>query len=90
MTEKSNTPIDKVRELQRKLYGSARRNRTRRFHALFDRLCRGDVLREAWKRVRSNRGAAGVDSETIRSIETAGEDRVLEAIKEDLEAGKIR
>jgi RNA-directed DNA polymerase len=90
MTGKSNTPTDKVRELQHKLYGSAKRSRTRRFHALFDRICRGDVLREAWRRVRSNRGAAGVDEETIRSIEETGEDAVLETIKEDLEAGRYR
>lgn len=90
MTEKSNTPIDKVRELQRKLYGSAKRSRTRRFHALHDRICRGDVLREAWRRVRSNKGAAGVDEETIRSIEEMGEERYLESIKADLEAGRYR
>ncbi len=90
MTEKSNIPKDKVRELQRKLYGSAKRSRTRRFHALYDRICRGDVLREAWKRVRSNRGAAGVDEETIRSIEAEGEERYLEAIGSDLETGRYR
>ena len=60
-----NTPCDKVRELQRKLYVSAKRSKTRRFHALYDRICRGDVLREAWKRVRSNGGAAGVDEEGL-------------------------
>ncbi len=44
-------PIDKVRELQRSLFIAAKRNRARRFHALYDRLWRGDVLLEAWKRV---------------------------------------
>ncbi|MCL4476291.1 MAG: group II intron reverse transcriptase/maturase [Nitrospirae bacterium] len=90
MTEKSNTPKDKVRELQRKLYGSAKRSRTRRFHALYDRICRGDVLREAWRRVRSNRGAAGVDEETIQSIEEMGEEKYLETMRGDLEAGRYR
>ena len=47
---RDNTPIDKVRELQRKLYIAAKRNRERRFHALFDRIWRSDVLLEARER----------------------------------------
>jgi hypothetical protein len=49
MAVRPNTPTDKVRELQRRLYVAAKRSSTRRFHALYDRICRGDVLREAWK-----------------------------------------
>lgn len=90
MAVRPNTPIDKVRELQRKLYVSAKRSRTRRFHALYDRICRGDVLREAWKRVRSNRGAAGVDEESIQSIEEKGVDVFLEGIRSDLVSGRYR
>jgi hypothetical protein len=51
MTVTSNNPRDKVRELQRKLFIAAKCNPGRRFHALFDRIWRGDVLLEAWKRV---------------------------------------
>jgi len=54
-------PVGQVRELQRKLWAAAKQSEGRRFHALFDRICRVDVLAEAWKRVRANRGAAGVD-----------------------------
>ena len=53
-----------VRELQRKLWAAAKQSPERRFHALYDRICRGDVLWEAWCRVRENRGAAGVDRVT--------------------------
>ena len=51
MVERPNHPIDKVRELQRKLFMAAKRNGKRRLHALYDRLWRGDVLLEAWRRV---------------------------------------
>jgi RNA-directed DNA polymerase len=44
---------DDVRELQRKLWAAAKQSPERRFHALYDRIYRGDVLMEAWKRVRS-------------------------------------
>ena len=54
MVARPNYPIDKVRELQRRLYIAAKRSRERRFHALYDRIWRGDVLLESWKRVRSN------------------------------------
>lgn len=90
MAVRPNNPEEKVRELQRTLYGCAKRSRTRRFHALYDRICRSDVLREAWKRVRSNRGAAGVDEETIRDIEEMGPEQFLEAIRADLVAGRYR
>jgi len=54
-------PIDKVRRLQRKLYEAAKRQEGRRFHALYDRVHRSDVLWEAWRRVRRNKGSVGVD-----------------------------
>jgi RNA-directed DNA polymerase len=90
MAVRPNTPTDKVRELQRRLYVAAKRSRTRRFHALYDRIHRGDVLREAWRRVRSNRGAAGVDGESIRAIEESGVETFLEGIQAELQAGRYR
>ena len=59
---------DQVRHLQRRLCAAAKRSPTRRFHALYDRIHRSDVLWEAWKRVKRNKGAAGVDRESIDSI----------------------
>lgn len=67
MPETAKIPVEKARQLQRKLYVCAKQSRTRRFHALYDRMYRSDVLWEAWSRVRSNRGAAGVDAETIEA-----------------------
>ena len=83
------TPKDKSRELQRKLYRAAKRSRNRRFHALYDRIFRPDVLWRAWEEVRKNGGSAGVDGVTIEDIER-GVDEFLEQITEDLKAGRYR
>jgi len=72
MVATTQLPPDKVRELQRSLFMAAKRNRERRFHALYDRIWRSDVLLEAWQRVRSNKGAAGIDGETLAMIEQQG------------------
>jgi RNA-directed DNA polymerase len=90
MLETAKNPDEKVRQLQRRLWVCAKQSRTRRFHALYDRIYRSDVLGEAWKRVRSNKGAAGVDEITLRSIEERGVMEFLEGIQADLKAGRYR
>jgi group II intron reverse transcriptase/maturase len=88
MDESPNYPAEKVRRLQRALFVSAKRSRTRRFHALHDRICRGDVLAEAWRRVKSNRGAAGIDGETLSMIEQAGVEEFLQGVQQRLRSGR--
>ncbi|MFH0980998.1 MAG: group II intron reverse transcriptase/maturase [Planctomycetota bacterium] len=90
MVARPNHPVDKVRELQRSLYRVAKRQRERRFHALYDRIWRGDVLLEAWQRVRSNKGAAGIDGVTLAMIEQQGVAEFLREIQDTLRAGKYR
>jgi len=90
MVARSNNPEDKVRELQRRLWVCAKRSRTRRFHALYDRIYRDDVLWEAWRRVRGNRGAAGIDGETLAAIEEMGVAEWLAGIRAELRAGRYR
>jgi len=90
MPETAKIPVDKVRQLQRKLYVCAKQSRTRRFHALYDRIHRSDVLWEAWRRVRSNGGAAGVDAETIQAIEQSAGEKFLAEIQATLRAGRYR
>jgi RNA-directed DNA polymerase len=81
---------DNVERLQRRLGAAAKRDEGRRFHALFDRIWRRDVLEKAWDRVKRNKGAAGVDAETIDSIRALGEESFLNDLSKTLRAGKYR
>jgi group II intron reverse transcriptase/maturase len=81
-------PTDKVRQLQRQLWAAAKRAPGRRFHALYDQMCRDDILHEAWRRVRRNKGAAGVDRVTIDAVEQYGVWRFLQELGEVLRAGE--
>ena len=83
-------PQDKSRELQRKLYLAAKRNRNRRFHALYDRIFRPDILSQAWEEVRKNGGSAGVDGISIEDVEREGVEQFLCQIMQDLKAGTYR
>lgn len=82
--------FDKVRHLQRRLWAVAKQSPERRFHALYDRIFRADILEEAWRRVRANRGAAGVDGVTLAEVEALGVGRLLAQLHEDLQAGSYR
>jgi RNA-directed DNA polymerase len=79
-----------VRELQRKLWVAAKRSPGRRFHALFDRISRSDVLEEAWRRVQKNKGAAGVDKQTVAAVAEYGAERLLAELQRDLRQGVYR
>jgi RNA-directed DNA polymerase len=81
---------DKVRQLQRRLWVAAKRSPERRFHALLDRIYRRDVLWAAWRRVKANRGAAGVDRETLACVEQSGVERMLDELHAALRAGTYR
>src|SRR5919201_1218911 len=84
------TKNDKVRELQRTLYRAAKAEPGRRFHALYDKVYRRDVLERAWGQVRANRGAAGIDRQTIADVERYGIDRLLDELAADLSEGSYR
>lgn len=85
-----HAPRDNVRQLQRTLWRAAKRAPGRRFHALFHHTHRSDVLREAWRRVKQNRGVAGVDSQSIRDVEQYGVERFLQELGEALREGEYR
>ena len=68
---------EQVRQLQRTLYRTAKQSKAVKFYSLYDKIGRTDVLWEAWKQVKANRGAPGVDSETIEGIESRGEEEQM-------------
>ena len=81
---------DKPRELQRTLYRAAKADPRRRFHALHDKVHRRDVLERAWRQVRANRGAAGIDRQTIEQVEHYGVAKLLDELEADLQADSYR
>ena len=83
-------PIDNVQELQNRLWAAAKQSPERRFHALYDRIWRSDVLEEAWKRVKKNRGSAGLDAQTLAEVEQLGVECFLGNIQDELRAGEYR
>ncbi len=89
-TTASTAEQDKVRELQRTLYRAAKADPGRRFHALYDKVHRRDVLQRAWEQVRRNRGAAGIDRTTIDDVEQYGVSRLLDELATDLKEGSFR
>lgn len=80
----------KARHLQRRLWAAAKRSPERRFHALYDRIYRDDILWVAWERVKGNRGAAGVDAQTLADVEQYGVPRFLGELQADLRAKTYR
>jgi group II intron reverse transcriptase/maturase len=81
---------DNVRALQRVLYRSAKQDPERRFHALFDKVARSDVMRQAWRDVRANKGAPGIDGVTIDAIEESGVREFLDELAAELRSGAYR
>ncbi len=85
--------LDSVRALQRVLYRSAKQDPERRFHALFDKVARSDVMWRAWADVASNRGAPGVDGVGVDAVADGGVESVrafLDGLTERLRSGTYR
>jgi RNA-directed DNA polymerase len=74
----------KIRELQIKLYRKAKDEPEVRFHQLYDKLYRDDVLNHAYELARANHGAAGVDGESFESIESKGWMEWMRELREEL------
>lgn len=80
-----------VQALQFKLSRAAKQSLDRRFGALYDKMYRRDVLKEAWRRVRANDGAPGIDEQDFEWIEgRIGVKRFLEGIRRELKRQRYR
>jgi group II intron reverse transcriptase/maturase len=88
--DRANNTIDAARRLHRALYRAAPARPTRRFHALYDKVYRKDILARAWQEVRQNAGVAGVDGRTITAIEREGVEGFLEGLAAELREGRYR
>ena len=86
----TNNSKGKVRKLQNKLYLTAKKCSSRRFHALYDKVYRDDVLIEAWKRVKANNGSSGIDGISIEDIKEKGVEEYLTEIQTELKSGRYR
>lgn len=75
---------EKIRTFQRKLYTAAKQDKVRRFHQLYDKIHRPDILRFAWLLARANKGKPGVDGLDFDQIEAQGLDEWLEKLRKDL------
>ena len=69
---------------QNRLYQKAKEDKERKFYTLHDKLCRMDILEEAWKNVAANHGTAGIDGQTIEDIRNYGIDRFLRELQHEL------
>ncbi|MGN9846936.1 group II intron reverse transcriptase/maturase [Nonomuraea sp. H19] len=76
--------------MQHALYRAAKADPNRRFHALFDKVHRRDVLERAWQDVRRNRGAAGIDRVTLADVEEYGVARLLDELAAELKDKRYR
>src|SRR6266446_9911303 len=80
----SLTTPDKIRTFQRKLYCKAKAEPAFRFYVLYDKICREDILRHAYRLARANAGASGVDEVSFAQIEERGLEAWLAGLREEL------
>ena len=86
----SLTTPSSVRKLQRALYAKAKANPAYRFYALYDKICRKDVLQWAWSCCRANGGSCGVDGQSFAGIEAKGVEVWLDELAEELKEKSYR
>jgi RNA-directed DNA polymerase len=84
------TPLERVRKLQTSLQAKAKAEPAFRFYSLWDKVCRPDVIKEAYRACRRNGGAAGADGITFAQITASGEEQWLGELRQKLRTGEYR
>jgi RNA-directed DNA polymerase len=83
--------VDKGRNLQRALYRKSKQEKEARFYSLYDKVWRTDVLWAAWRQVKANHGAPGIESKTIEEIvETGQEEAMIQKLQAALQAHRYQ
>ena len=88
--EERATSKDKVQDLRSTLFRAAKASETRRFHAVYDKVYRKDILAYGWQEVRANRGKPGIDGQSIEEIERSGVEPFLAELADELRNGTYR
>ena len=84
-------PADPVRALQHALYRAAKADPGRRFHALWDKVYRRDVLWRAWVDGASRTTARRASTRPHwPTVEEYGVDRLLDELAAELREGRYR
>jgi RNA-directed DNA polymerase len=84
-----STP-ERIRNLRTRLYEKAKAEPAFRFYLVYDKVHREDILDHAYRLARSNGGAPGVDGVNFADIETAGLEKWLASLREELRAGTYK
>ena len=84
------TDVERVQDLQRKLYRKAKQEKSFRFYVLYDKVSLPHILREAYKRCRTNGGCPGIDGVSFAEIEQDGKENFLSEIQTELERRTYR
>jgi RNA-directed DNA polymerase len=79
-----------LQDLRRKIYRKAKSDKTWRFWGLYVHVCKMETLQVAYKDVKENNGAPGIDGVTFEDIEKAGGEVFLEQIRTELVSGTYR
>ena len=83
--QKAKNRTLKVRRLQQSLYRKSKQEEEVRFYSLYDKVYREDVLWEAWRQVKANKGAPGIDGKTIKEVIAKGEEEMIMKLQKQLQ-----
>jgi RNA-directed DNA polymerase len=73
-----------LQELRRKIYIKSKADKQWRFWGLYGHITKPEVLREAYRLAKANKGAPGIDGKSFDNVEQEGLEGFLEGIRQEL------